>query len=547
MNQQRSIRGIEDRGIGNRGIGDHRTLESVVGSRLVASPGDLAGGKIDEQSTQARRLFLKPDFSPALGASILATQPTGIPATCAATLSLPRSFPALTTDERNRLWGRILIGLGSNKAVLEDESEQKIPLIEEVSLLLQKKAVGAKRGRVHDPIPREPKELEVEKRFLEAIRYRFPSIFGTNQADDPVVGSRGVMEPISVPPPESVVDPELQQLLSAHRKRSQARIQAINGLFKDYDDLTKCEYALLNEPLKLMLANTSLKAKCNYFPKTEKDGWHYYKWLRTFFRNRNPNLDPIKALNNIETKSPVKLFGEIRIVGGLHPRMSEIIKLANQTVESMKFANISIVKPLLLYAINVKKAGGFNPRPLNNCTNLSPHSLGKAIDIKPSTDPFWKGKKMKALDALFDHLDPSGKLFKRLSKPLLSKQQKSQLNRQLKEQGRQMGQAMEDMSKAVKDYLTEDEMTEILALDKLSWEKIDKLKETGTKDLTIVRHRLRHAFNKKELKKLSNNGLIDLPVILFAIMKGAGAKLGIEFKDGKDVMHFEVPAWANSP
>jgi hypothetical protein len=40
---------------------------------------------------------------------------------------------------------------------------------------------------------------------------------------------------------------------------------------------------------------------------------------------------------------------------------------------------------------------------------------------------------------------------------------------------------------------------------------------------------------------------MDLPIALFVVMKAAGAKLGIEFSQGKDIMHFEVPQWDARP
>jgi hypothetical protein len=396
-------------------------------------------------------------------------------------------------------------------------------------------AIVNRTGRLYSPATEE-------RRLLRAAR----------QASDSI-------RPESVP--VSVVDPTLQAYVNEYW----LRLDAITALFEDYETLARCEHDKLQpgvqRELQIWSEKEGLAAGFRARPPANRkndpdeanaNGAAYYAHLRRYYwfrlgphgRRKNA-VDWIEALNKIDF-SPRKLFGSVKLTGGLHPEFITIIDNANKIGKSLRDSGFSDEVQSMLEGLPARMHF-FTPRPLNNGNNLSAHALGKAVDVNPVSNPHLVGLEARAIDKF---LDLMSSVNARIRKGLPGAST-SGTPIQLAISGLQIRYAMESISEEVQDFVDEN-ISEIVSSSHSSPRDLLRREAALSNGSPAERKKLaiawlRLAFTDRELDRIRKSGLIDLPYLFVMIMKMAGATSGLEYRGAKDSMHFEVPEWESRP
>jgi hypothetical protein len=192
-------------------------------------------------------------------------------------------------------------------------------------------------------------------------------------------------------------------------------------MYRVYDTLCQLEWDW-SEPTWGNLPTWDKLKNSEDFKKV--GGQAAYARLRPYFYARGI-LDPPLSMNGIRTS--VSFLGEVRVTGGLHPRMVAVLQRAEKAI-----AGFPIIGGLLRRSIidniplagpkgkQVHVIGGWFPRPIEG-GGLSAHALGLAVDINAPENPHLKGALASAIDAVLDYLQSLGKFSgpHRIGKPIV--------------------------------------------------------------------------------------------------------------------------------
>lgn len=305
-----------------------------------------------------------------------------------------------------------------------------------------------------------------------------------------------------------------------------------------YSKLCQYEYGKINKELKKAF---EVMGK-DYYKVMGEDygvqtGWRYYCYLRDGYVRGGISY-PYEVINQI---NPNVTFLGKTVWKGLHPDLATRLgkveqRLHREGVADQVRAGLKI------------DLGGFVPRFQANQRTISKHAIGLAIDFEYPTNPFVTGKTATAIDALLDHLKTKGTVVS------------GRVSQYFKGAGG-MSMADYDRLKEISDVL-------VAFLRKWipKWESFQRtiareaalaVSSTPKEDVdAVIEERNRHLQDQRtytaletliavfggidKVKALSRHGLVTLHDGLFRAMKAEGVESGIEWKRGKDTMHFEV-------
>jgi hypothetical protein len=410
---------------------------------------------------------------------------------------------AMSPVVRKQLWCRIQAGVPE---VLEQQAVSDLSRDEEVARALDRYWLRY-RGELKRRIVRET----LERQGVTVLRVDVP-----------------VEELESLAKPGTVREPVRSDLLTIPVVRQ--HVDEINKLFNDYDRLVQSEYAGIDKAA-IRREFEGLAAKRGILP------WQYYRWLRKFYFRRGIT-DPLARIEQIVPD--VHFLG--RRVGGAHPDLIAILARAERALHAMG------VKDLV--AGSITTAYSFVPRPKNNLVGLSPHALGRAIDINAARNPHVVGRSATAIDAILAWLEGRG-----LAKPWRMKStfEPVDFSTTPEHEAQILVQKMKDISDSLRHFLDtylDDWLAETSTGKPGEVEAVPLLEEFLVANGALTQRSPRKINQRRlaEIQRIRQVGLITMPLELFTAMKMAGAHLGLEFTTSKDTMHFEAkPAIPGGP
>lgn len=309
-----------------------------------------------------------------------------------------------------------------------------------------------------------------------------------------------------------------------------AHVDEIHKLFNDYDRLVRTEYARISAP--------GNRKEFDEFAKKKKIlPWQYYREVRKFYIRRGI-ADPAARVNQIVPN--VHFLG--RRVGGAHPDLLRILTDVERFLQAMGAKD--------LVASSIKTAYCFVPRPKNNRVGLSPHALGRAIDIDAARNPHVTGTSAAAIDEILTWLEGRG-----LAKPWRIKSTFEPVNFSTtpEREAEILVQKMTDISDSLRHFLDTylDDWVAQASTGKPGEAEARPLLEDFLIANGVVKAGTGRKINVKrlaEIQRIRREGLITIHLELFKAMMLAGAGLGLKFKTSKDTMHFEAkPAIPGGP
>ena len=328
--------------------------------------------------------------------------------------------------------------------------------------------------------------------------------------------------------PSQKIEPQKLDLLRIPTVR--AHVDAVKELFAEYDRTSQQEYASLKPSVR---SDFESKAK-----KRNMQPWEYYRWVRKYYFRRG--ITDLPARLNVIVPG-IRFLG--RYVGGAHPELRCVLREAEKELDKMG------IKKKVAEALQT--AFCFVPRPQNNLRTLSPHALGRAMDVDAKRNPHLIGSKATAVDKILEWLEGRG-----LAKPWrVQSTFREDLDMSVVKdrEAEMLFDKMHDISESIKGFLDE-----YLP----DWEEGRTSGKEGELEARPLLEELLKAFgalkknkqgklvqNKRGMKlirEMKELGLITIQIELFKALKLAGnqcgvpVRLGIEYNTAKDVMHIEV-------
>jgi len=396
---------------------------------------------------------------------------------------------------RQRLWCRIQTG---DPEVLESQAVTDLSRDAEVDQVL-KEYFRRYRGELRRQLVLEA----LERRGIHVVRTDVPA-----EELEVFLGTETVRGPV-------LTDALRIPLVRAH-------VDEIGELFDDYDKLVQSEYARITEPGNRKEFDGRAKEQ-KILP------WQYYRWVRKFYFRRGITDAPAR-INQIVPN--VRFLG--RHVGGAHPDLLGILTRAERALQAMG-AKAQV-------ANSIKTAYCFVPRPKNNLVGLSPHALGRAIDIDAARNPHVTGKSATAIDSILAWLEGRG-----LAKPWRIKSTFEPVNFSTtpEREAEILVEKMTDVSDSLRHFLgtyLDDWIAQTSTGKPGEAEARPLLEEFLIANGVFKPGKPQQLNGKKlaEIQRIRRVGLITMHLELFKAMKIAGARLGLEFITAKDTMHFEA-------
>lgn len=325
-------------------------------------------------------------------------------------------------------------------------------------------------------------------------------------------------------------------------RTKQVRIQearsfwgALESLKRYYADMCWTEYKRINDSLKVFFRTMAKEKNFN-------DVHAYYAWLRTFYYRWGVR-DPVAELNS--NIVPGNFLGRTYFA-------HQVLVDAMKQVES----EFDVSDP------DMGDFGTFCPRPTNDHKALSLHALGRAIDFSPETNPQLAGESARVIDEILAFLQRKGQ-----GPPWRVGSQRESICGMPDHTVADRYSKMKEMSGALQNFLkTTLSNWEQLRGKKEHYEKLvaglvrnkksdpidvdrgrEEIYET-TKDLDSEEYQLvaklvaaMGPMGRENVRRIRDRGFITIDLRLFAAMNRAHFNSGIEWKEQKDTMHFEIP------
>jgi len=322
-------------------------------------------------------------------------------------------------------------------------------------------------------------------------------------------------------------------------RNKQVRIQeardfwrALESLKRYYVDMCWREYECIND---------SLKHFFNAMAKEKKfDDVHaYYAWLRTFYYRWGVR-DPVDELNS-------------NIVQGMF--LGRTYFAHRVLVDAMKEVEgeFDVSNP------DMGDFGTFCPRPTNDHTALSLHALGRAIDFSPETNPQLDGESARIIDEILAFLQRKG-----MGPSCRIGSQRENICDMADRAVEDRYSKMKEMSGALQSFLitwlsnwdqlcgkkqqyeklvaglVRNKKTDPIDIDRGREEIYEISKELEREEYRLVA-KLVAAIGPTNVRRIRDKGIITIDLRLFTAMHRAHFTSGIEWKEQKDTMHFEIP------
>ncbi len=484
-------------------------------------------------------------------------------------LKYPKGYPNLISAFSDRLWCRIQLGLKKNIAKAEI-ADIYVKLLRPPNLVRVSYFPPVSLFRnIFPPDELGSSMLTSRKVNLEILEppANNSDIDSINEFRNPLLEKGAPLSlrdshPIGVIPFTSEFIPEEDRINADRFGEAIIKIPTlkeqykyIDRLYSKYDALCKKEY----DSIKVHHGKIYDKiAKKKRFDSSLS----YYKWLRKYYFYKGIT-DPPAHINRI--KKNVKFLG-LRVTGGAVNELVTILQNTERYLLEMDppGAEPGTVRKKIMESFTWPAHGGFMPRTLNDGSSLSPHALGRAIDIAAPFNPHLKGKKATIINKIIQLGDPGSNLTVEGSvsvKMTFIDNSQEDLNRITVAY-----QRMQIISNHVQNFLidwlskwtndkgmpeaNEEEMTLQMQAYILMTEFLLAFGVIRIKNGKIVLengHVKTSIKNRERVLSFMKNGIVTIPLELFIALKRAGAITGIEFNTSKDTMHFNVnPSYPKS-
>jgi hypothetical protein len=319
-------------------------------------------------------------------------------------------------------------------------------------------------------------------------------------------------------------------------KDGQDYLRAVESLKRYYADMCWAEYERINSSLKGFFRTMAKEKKFD-------DEHAYYAWLRVFYY-RWGIRDPVAELNS--TVVAGRFLGRTYFA---HQVLVDALKQVEGEFDSSD--------------PDMGDFGAFCPRPTNDHKALSQHALGRAIDFSPETNPQLAGESARVIDEILAFLQqrglgPGGRVSSK-RESLCDMPDEAVKDRYLKMKAmsdslqsflgtwlsnwEQLRGKKEQYEKLVAG-LARNKKADPIDVDRGREEIYEIGKELEREEYQLVA-KLVATMGSKGARLIRDKGIITLDLRLFDAMHRAHFVSGIEWREQKDTMHFEIPLPSN--
>jgi len=310
-------------------------------------------------------------------------------------------------------------------------------------------------------------------------------------------------------------------------------VYEVLAAYREYQDLVRDEYHKLpaavrkefvgearhqleKAPKKIKSAPLAKRVERWYMKHSGEDvGLLYYEWLRPFYYNHGVE-SPVDQLKLI--RAPVTFLG--KEVGAAHEDVVKLLADAEAVIKDRGWKEV--------VARSITTMWAFVPRPQNDYVKLSNHSLGRAFDINPDTNPHIQGGNADKVDEVLKYLGaPTGYRTMFLKDAIKSASEAQAHALHLK---------MTAISTAIQKFLK---------LHLAKWEELTRKKDTAalrSDPYDQVGKLVAGLGGLKNAKTARDEGVFTISLLLFIAFKKDGEKglhSGTEWEKEKDPMHWE--------